>query len=227
MNWRPNYPVDVLATFRFCISQLATFSMAAIVLFAPSPSCLAGEGKAPRYYSAQFDFEVDGAPIASPSALVEFGQEAEISVGSKDGLHGWALKFTVDDPFVAAGGATAVQARIRLLETEGGQQRLLAEPQVALQVGERGEMEFPLDRGRRAKLGLRIQVQSDTDLVLNHDAAGHGRSAHRKCARSAVASSQEPDSAPRCCSGKCTDGEQYQCCNVISCCVCGACCSPH
>jgi len=176
MNWRPNYPVDVLATFRFCISQLATFSMAAIVLFAPSPSCLAGEGRAPRYYSAQFDFEVDGAPIASPSALVEFGQEAEISVGSKDGLHGWALKFTVDAPLFTADGTTAVQARIRLFETEGGRQQLRAEPQMALQVGERGEMEFPLDHSRRAKLGLKIRVKSNTDLVLNHDAAGHRRS---------------------------------------------------
>src|SRR4051812_28398734 len=67
-----------------------------ISTFAPS---LHADPPPLHYCEVAIDFSIDGKRIAAPSALVAFGEEAEVTIGNP-GEHAWRFHILADAPTI-------------------------------------------------------------------------------------------------------------------------------
>lgn len=118
-----------------------------------------------HYCEIAIDLTIDGHPVASPSAIVEFGKQAEFTLRDVDGVHGWQLNIVVDEPAVVR-RVLAMPTRMQLFELDGDQSFLRAEPHVAAVPGQRANLDVMLSGtdDRRANLALTAELRTDAEV---------------------------------------------------------------
>jgi len=117
-----------------------------------------------RYCEIAIDFSLDGKRIAAPSAIVEFGQEAEVTIGDPDG-HAWRFRILADAPTVDH-RVTIIPVGIALDEIAKNNAYPKAAPQLKAVPGQRADIEtiFGNGDGRRAHLVVVANPRSDADI---------------------------------------------------------------
>jgi hypothetical protein len=125
-----------------------------------------------RYCEVAIDFSIDGKPIAAPSALVAFGEEAEITIGNPD-EHAWRFRVFVDAPAVVR-RVNVIPVSIALDEIAQGAAYQKASPQLKAVPGQRADIEaiFGAGDGRRAHLAVVANPRSDADVEAQRDGDG-------------------------------------------------------
>ena len=115
-----------------------------------------------RYCEVALDFSLDGRAVAAPSALLEFGQTADVTVG--DEMHGWRFSIVAGEPRVVR-RANVIPVEIDLYELANGEAVLRASPHFGVAPGQRADLEtiFP-DDGRKAHIGLVANLRSDAEV---------------------------------------------------------------
>ena len=135
-----------------------------MLLAAAIASVAAAQGDAPaaRYCEIAMDFSLDGRAVAAPSALVEFGQTADVTIG--DDLHGWRFSIVAGEPRIVR-RANVIPVEIDLYELVNGEAVLRASPHFGVAPGQRADLEtiFP-DDGRKAHIGLVANLRSDAEV---------------------------------------------------------------
>lgn len=111
------------------------------------------------------DFSVNGRAIAAPSALVEFGKEAEITLSRDDGISGWRFAIVADEPTVIH-RVNVIPISIDVYELVNGESVLRATPHFAVAPGQRADLDttFGEDDGRSAHIALVANLRSDGDV---------------------------------------------------------------
>jgi hypothetical protein len=117
-----------------------------------------------RYCEVAIDFSIDGKPIAAPSALVAFGEEAEITIGNPD-EHAWRFRVFVDAPAVVR-RVNVIPVSIALDEIAAGTAYTRASPELKATPGQRAEIEtiFGGGDGRHAHLSVVANPRSDAEV---------------------------------------------------------------
>ena len=127
---------------------------------------------APAHYcEVAMDLTVDGHPIASPSTIVEIGKEAEMTFEGRGGANSGLLRFVIDEPTVVR-RATVIPTEMQLFQLTGDDPVLRATPHIALQPGQRADLQMMLDgmEGHRATLGVTAQMRSEAEVKARVDA---------------------------------------------------------
>ena len=149
----------------FASRHLAAVGIGAVALFAATTSIAQD---VPRYCEVALEFSLDGRTIGTPSALVEFGQQADVTIG--DEMHGWHFSIVADEPKIVR-RVNAIPIEIDLYEVLRGEQILRASPHFAVAPGQRADLDtiFASD-GREAHVGLVANLKSDVDVqAMRHD----------------------------------------------------------
>ena len=152
------------------VARRFVFTLGMIALM---PGIAAESNAAPAHYcEVVMDLTIDGRLVGSPSAIVEFGKQAEITLRDAGGVHGWQLTIVVDEPSVVR-RALAMPAQMQLFELDGDESVLRAEPHIAVVPGQHATLEMPLagTDGRRAKLGFTAQIRTEAEVKARLDAA--------------------------------------------------------
>lgn len=148
-------------------------SSAAAVLFgaALALSATVDAQPASHYCEIAMDLAVSGRTVAQPSAIVEFGKPADITIG--DDLHGWRFVVTADEPTVVR-RASGIPVGIEIYELSEGKSFLRASPRLSVAPGQRADLDMPFgDDGRRAHLGLVANPRADSDVEVMRQRAGY------------------------------------------------------
>lgn len=127
-------------------------------------SVAAAQTNAPtaRYCEVAMDFSLNGRAVAAPSAIVEFGQQADVTVG--DEMHGWRFSIVADEPRIVH-RATVIPIEIGLYELVNGDAVLRSSPHFAVAPGQRADLETIFqDDSRKAHIGLIANLRSDEDV---------------------------------------------------------------
>ena len=130
--------------------------------------------EAPRYCEVALTFSLEGHEIASPTALVEFGQPADITVG--DATHGWHFSIAADAPKTIH-RVNTIPIEIDLYEVLRGQQVLRASPHLGVAPGQRADVDTIFaDDGRSAHIGLVANVRSEAEIEAIKQRSSEGGS---------------------------------------------------
>ena len=145
----------------FEIHRARRFVAGILAAFAMLPSAGA---QTPLHCEIAIDFSIDGKPVASPTAIVDFGKEAEITLGNPD-EHAWRFVILADEPAIVH-RVSAIPVRVELYEIGEGKSFLRASPHVNVVPGQRAEIEtiFADDDGRHAHIALVAYLRSDADV---------------------------------------------------------------
>lgn len=115
-----------------------------------------------RYCEVAMDFSVNGRPVAAPSAIVEFGQQADVTIG--DEMHGWRFSIVADEPKIVH-RASVIPIEIDLYELANGESVLRASPHFAVAPGQRADLETIFaDDSRKARIGLVANLRSEAEI---------------------------------------------------------------
>jgi hypothetical protein len=142
---------------------LATaFSIAATALHADPPPL--------HYCEIAIDFSIDGKRIAAPSALVAFGEEAEVTIGNPD-EHAWRFHILADAPTIVR-RANVIPVTVTLEEIAEGNVFSRASPEIGAVPGQRADIEtiFGNGDGRHAHLALVANLRSDAEIEALREA---------------------------------------------------------
>jgi hypothetical protein len=117
-----------------------------------------------HYCEVAIDFSLDGKRIAAPSALVAFGEEAEVTIGNPD-EHAWRFRILAGEPAVVRRVA-AIPVSIALDEIAQGTAYPRASPRLEAVPGQNAEIEtiFGDGDGRHAHLAVVANPRSDADV---------------------------------------------------------------
>jgi hypothetical protein len=117
-----------------------------------------------HYCEVAIEFSLDGKPVAAPSALVEFGREAEVTIGDPDG-HAWRFRILADEPTVVR-RANVIPVGIALDEIAEGTAYPRASPKLGAVPGQRAEIETILGNGdgRRVHFSVVANPRSDAEV---------------------------------------------------------------
>jgi hypothetical protein len=140
-------------------------------LFALATLARADAPAAARYCEVAMELSIDGRRIAAPSAIVEFGKEAEITIGD-EAAHAWRFRILADEPTVVR-RASVIPVSVGLYEVAEGREYLRASPDVKLAPGQRADVEtiFPDGDGRSAHIAMVANPRSDAEIeALRADA---------------------------------------------------------
>jgi hypothetical protein len=129
-----------------------------------------------RYCEIAIDFSIGGKRVASPSAIVEFGQEAEVTIGNPD-EHAWRFRILADAPAVVH-RVNVIPISIALDEVAEGRSYPRASPELRAVPGQRADIEsiFGDGDGRRAHLAVVANPRSDAEIDALRNAAGEQES---------------------------------------------------
>lgn len=142
-------------------SALAIFAAAAYADPAPA-----------QYCEVAIDFSIDGKHVAAPSAIVAFGEEAEVTIGNPD-EHAWRFRILVDAPAVVH-RVTVIPVGIALDEIAKGEAYAKASPELRAVPGQRADIEtiFGNGDGRHAHLAVVATPRSEAEVeALRSNAA--------------------------------------------------------
>ena len=116
------------------------------------------------YCEVAIDFSLDGKHGAAPSAIVAYGQEAEVTIGDPD-EHAWRFRILVDPPAVVR-RVNTIPVSIALDEIAKGTAYPKASPDLRAVPGQRADIETILGDGdgRRVHLVVVANPRSDTDV---------------------------------------------------------------
>ncbi|HJT96996.1 MAG TPA: hypothetical protein VJ696_01660 [Rhodanobacteraceae bacterium] len=140
-----------------CPHGIATLAIAAFVA-----SATAWADAPPMHYcDIAIDFSIDGRTIAAPAATVEFGNEAEITIGDPD-QHAWRFRILAEQPTLVR-RANVIPVSIALEEIAEGQAYARISPHFGAVPGQRAEIDavFPHGDGRTAHLVLMATPRLD------------------------------------------------------------------
>ena len=128
-----------------------------------------------HYCEIAMDFSVSGKPVAAPSAIVEFGKEAEITIGNPD-EHAWQFRIVADEPTVIR-RAGVIPISVDLYEIAKGESVLRASPHFNAVPGQRADIQtiFGDDDGRKAQITLVANLRSDADVDASTNGANDGQ----------------------------------------------------
>jgi hypothetical protein len=117
-----------------------------------------------HYCEVAIDFSIDGKQIAAPSALVAFGEEAEVVIGNPD-EHAGRFRIRADAPAVVH-RVTVLPVSIGLDEIAQGTAYPRASPELRAVPGQRADIEtiFGDGDGRRAHLTVVANPRSDAEV---------------------------------------------------------------
>lgn len=127
-----------------------------------------------RYCEIVMDFSVNGKAVAAPSTIVEFGKEAEITVGNPD-EHAWRFTIVADEPAIVH-RVGVIPVSVDLYEIAEGKAFLRASPHFNATPGQRADIEtiFGDEDGRKARIALVANLRSDADVqALSPDEEPH------------------------------------------------------
>jgi hypothetical protein len=129
-----------------------------------------------HYCEISIDFSLNGKRVGAPSAIVEFGQEAEVTIGDPDG-HAWRFRILADAPALDH-RVTVIPVGIALDEIVKGDAYTKASPQLKAVPGQRADIEtiFGNGDGRHAHLAVVANPRSDADIEALRANAGSGDS---------------------------------------------------
>ena len=142
---------------RFRAPMLAALALGAAAVHADPPAA--------HYCEVAIDFSLDGKRIAAPSALVAFGEEAEVTIGNPD-EHAWRFRILAGAPAVERRVA-AIPVSIALDEIAQGTAYPRASPALRAVPGQNVEIEtiFGGGDGRHAHLAVVANPRSDADVA--------------------------------------------------------------
>ena len=117
-----------------------------------------------HYCEVAIDFSIDGKDIAAPSALVAFGEEAEVTIGNPD-EHAWRFRIRADAPAVVR-RVSVLPVSIALDEIAQGTAYPRASPELRAVPGQRADIEtiFGDGDGRRVHFAVVANPRSDADV---------------------------------------------------------------
>ena len=147
----------------------SALTLLAAALFA---TALRADPPPARYCEVAIDFSLDGKRVASPSALVEFGQEAEVMLGNPD-EHAWRFRILVDAPTIAH-RVNVIPVSIALDEIAEGTAYQRASPDLRAVPGQRADIEtiFGDGDGRHAHLVIVANPRSDAEVEALRNGSG-------------------------------------------------------
>jgi hypothetical protein len=144
-------PFEIRSTWRPIAAVLAGLS---VLASAGAQSAL--------HCEVAMDFRLDGKLMAAPSAIVEFGQEAEVTIGNPD-EHAWRFVIVADAPTTVR-RANVIPVSVDLYEIGEGKTFLRASPHFNAVPGQRADIETIFGDGRHAHLALVANVSSAADV---------------------------------------------------------------
>jgi hypothetical protein len=117
-----------------------------------------------RYCEVAIDFSIEGKHVAAPSAIVAFGEEAEVTIGDPD-EHAWRFRILVDAPAIVH-RVNVMPVSIALDEIAKGEAYTKASPSLKAVPGQRADIEtiFGNDDGRHAHLAVVANPRSDAEV---------------------------------------------------------------
>jgi hypothetical protein len=120
-----------------------------------------------QYCEIAIDFSLDGKHVAAPSAIVAFGEEAEVTIGNPD-EHAWRFRILADAPAVVH-RVNVIPVSIALDEIAKGDAYNKASPQLKAVPGQRADIEtiFGNGDGRHAHLTVVANPRSTADALPN------------------------------------------------------------
>lgn len=149
----------------------------AYVLLAGIATIATGAGaQSAHYCEIAMDFSVNGKPVAAPSAIVEFGKDAEITIGNQD-EHAWRFHIVADEPAIVH-RVNVIPVSVDLYEIAEGKPYLRASPHFNATPGQRADIDtiFAEGDGRKAHIALVANLRSDADVeALTNDATDEPR----------------------------------------------------
>jgi hypothetical protein len=125
-----------------------------------------------HYCEISIDFSLDGKRVGAPSAIVEFGQEAEVTIGDPD-KHAWRFRILADEPAVVH-RVNVIPVSIALEEIAKGDAYPKASPELRAVPGQRADIEtiFGNGDGRHAQFAVVATPRTDADIeALRENAA--------------------------------------------------------
>jgi hypothetical protein len=124
------------------------------------------------YCEVAIDFSIDGKHVAAPSAIVAFGEEAEVMIGNPD-EHAWRFRILVDAPAVVR-RVNVIPVGIALDEIAKGEAYAKASPQLKAVPGQRADIEtiFANGDGRHAHLAVVVNPRPDADIEALQSSSG-------------------------------------------------------
>jgi len=127
---------------------------------------------AAQYCEVAIDFIIDGKPVAAPSAIVAFGEEADVTIGNPD-EHAWRLRILVDAPAVVR-RVNVIPVSIALDEIAKGEAYTKASPALKAVPGQRADIEtiFGNGDGRHAHLVVVANPRSEAEVEALRDGSG-------------------------------------------------------
>lgn len=126
-----------------------------------------------QYCEVVIDFSIDGKHVAAPSAIVAFGEEAEVMIGNPD-EHAWRFRILVDAPAVVR-RVNVIPVSIALDEIARGEAYAKASPELKAVPGQRVDIEtiFGNGDGRHAHLAVIASPRSDAEVETLRDGSTH------------------------------------------------------
>ena len=127
-----------------------------------------------HYCEIALDFSVNGKKVAAPSAIVEFGQEAEITIGNPE-EHAWRFRILTDAPTVVR-RANVIAISLTLEEIAKDTAYARASPEIKAVPGQRIDIEtiFTGGDGRNAHIGLVANPRTDAEIEAVRQGAVEG-----------------------------------------------------
>lgn len=124
-----------------------------------------------HYCEVAIDFSVNGKRVATPTAIVAFGEEAEVMIGNPH-EHAWRFRILADAPAVVR-RANVIPVSIALDEIAEGKAYSRASPELKAVPGQRVDIDtiFGDGDGRRAHLAVVANPRSDAEIDALRNAA--------------------------------------------------------
>ena len=125
-----------------------------------------------HYCEVAIDFSIGGKHIAAPSAIVAFGEEAEVTIGNPD-EHAWRFRIRVDEPAIVR-RVNVMPVSIALDEIAKGEAYAKASPELRAVPGQRADIEtiFGNGDGRHAHLTVVATPRSDAEVDALRNGSG-------------------------------------------------------
>jgi hypothetical protein len=124
----------------------------------------AGASADTPYSEIAMEFSVDGRAVASPSALVRYGEPADVTIGDP-ARHAWRFHVLADAPSVVH-RASVLPVSVEIYEVAEGREFERVSPQLKLVPGQRADIDtiFGNGDGRKAHLAIVANPRSEADV---------------------------------------------------------------
>jgi hypothetical protein len=117
-----------------------------------------------RYCEIAIDFSLNGKLVASPSAIVTYGEDADVTVGDP-AEHAWRFHILAEAPTVVR-RVNAIPVSIEVYEIAEGKEFARASPHLKLAPGQRADFDttFGNGDGRKVHLALAAKPKSEAEI---------------------------------------------------------------